>query len=113
MININALKKTIDYIQYNSCVGGMTKNDEIKYKEKNMREERKIQSVRDIEGVGIILNNVGGNFTTLGEVSSSTKWKSISSELTEDDLNIKNIAKNNVSSINMVGKVVINNQDAF
>ena len=72
-----------------------------------------MESIRDVEGVGMILNNEGDDFTTLGEVSSSTKWKSISSELTKDDLNINNIAEDNESSIKMVGRVVINNQGAF
>ena len=41
-----------------------------------------MKSVRNVEGMGMILNNEGDDFTTLGEVSSSTKWKSIYSELT-------------------------------
>ena len=61
----------------------------------------------------MILNNEDDDFTTLGEVSSSTKWKSISSELTEDDLNSKKIDEDNKSSIKMVERVVINNQGAF
>ena len=73
----------------------MTEKDEIKDKEKNMREEKKIESVRDVEGMDMILNNEDDDFTTLGEVSSSTKWKSISSELTEDDLNSKKIDEDN------------------
>ena len=113
MIIIGALKKTIDNVKYNGSVDGMTEKDKIKNKEKNMREERKIESVRDVEGVGMILNNEGDDRYTLGEVSSSTKWNSISSELTKDDLNIKNIAEDNGSSIKMVGRVVINNQGAF
>ena len=60
----------------------------------------------------MILNNEGDNFTALGEVSSSTKWKSLSLELTEDDPNIKNIVKDNEGSIKMVERVVINNQEA-
>ena len=72
-----------------------------------------MEYVWDVEGVGMMLNNEGDDFIALGEVSSSTKWKSISSELTEDDLNIKNIAEDNESSIKMVGRVVINNQGAF
>ena len=113
MIIIGALKKTIDNVKDNGSVDGITEKDEIKDKEKNMREERKMESARDVEGVGMMLNNEGDDFTTLGEVSSSTKWNSISSELTEDDLNIKNIAEDNESSIQMVGRVVINNQGAF
>ena len=87
------MKKTIVNDKYNGGVDGMTEKDEIKYKQKNMREETKIESIRDVEGVGMILNNEGDDFTTLGEVSSSTKWKSISSELTEDNLNIKKLPK--------------------
>ena len=60
----------------------------------------------------MILNNEGDDFTALGEVSSSTKWKSLSLELTEDDSNIKNIVKDNEGSIKMVERVVINNQEA-
>ena len=82
MIIIGALKKTIDNIKYNSSVDEMIEKDEIKDKEKSMREEKQIESIRDVEGVGMILNNEGDDFTTLGEVSSSTKWKSIYSELT-------------------------------
>ena len=52
-----------------------------------------MESIRDVEGVGMILNNEGDDFITLGEVSSSIKWMSISSELTEDDLNIKKLPK--------------------
>ena len=61
----------------------------------------------------MILNNEDDDFTTLGEVSSSTKWKSISLELTEDYLNIKHIAEDNASSIKMVGRVVINVHGVF
>ena len=95
MIIIGALKKTIDNVKDNGSVDGITEKDEIKDKEKNMREERKMESARDVEGVGMMLNNEGDDFTTLGEVSSSTKWKSISSELTEDDLNSKKIDEDN------------------
>ena len=81
MIIIGALKKTIDNVKDNGSVDGITEKDEIKGKEKNMGEERKMESARDIEGMGMMLNNEGDDFTTLGEVSSSTKWNSISSEL--------------------------------
>ena len=93
MTIIGALKKTIDNVKDNGGVDGMTEKDEINHKEKHMREERKMKSVRNVEGMGMILNNEGDDFTTLGEVSSSTKWKSISSELTEDNLNIKKLPK--------------------
>ena len=85
----------MDNVKDNGSVDGMTEKDEIKDKEKNMREEKKIESVRDVEGMDMILNNEDDDFTTLGEVSSSTKWKSISSELTEDDLNSKKIDEDN------------------
>lgn len=105
-----ALKKTIDNVKDNCGVDSMAEKDEIKNNEKNMREERKIQSVKDVAGRGMILNKEGDESTTLGRVSSSTKWKSISSELTEDDLGIKNIAKDNESSTKTVEKEVGNNQ---
>ena len=40
MIIIGALKKTIDNIKYNSSVDEMIEKDEIKDKEKSMREEK-------------------------------------------------------------------------
>ena len=53
IIIIGALKKTIDNVKFNGGVDGMTEQDKIKHKEKNMREERMMESVRDIEGVGL------------------------------------------------------------
>ena len=44
MIIIGALKKTIDNVKDNGGVDGMTEKDEIKLKEKNIREERKMES---------------------------------------------------------------------
>ena len=67
------VEEAIDNVKDNGSVDGMTEKDEIKDKEKNMREEKKIESVRDVEGMDMILNNEDDDFTTLGEVSSSTK----------------------------------------
>ena len=41
MIVIGTLKKTIDNVKDNDSDDGMTEKDEIKDKEKNMREEKK------------------------------------------------------------------------
>lgn len=83
MIIIDALKKIIDSVKYNGVVGGMAEKDQINHKKKHIREEREIKDVRDVEGLGMIFNNERDDFTTLGDVLSSTKYKSISSDLTE------------------------------
>ena len=61
MIIIGTLKKTIYNVKYNGGGDGITEKNEIKHKEKNTREERMLESVRDVEGMGMILNNEGDN----------------------------------------------------